>query len=299
MSSMLLIITPFKNEEEYLRDYLNSLLNGYYANKNFRVVLIDDNSNDNSYIIANEFCKNNEFVMLEKANSTGKTKAINQGLEHLNELFTHCKFCDADDILTKEFFMSFDKLLLENPTVHDLDMVDENLNYITQLRLNPMIFEAPHKSISNGIIIPKAAWIIPTRYSESLKIPENILFEDFWFSYSMKKLNLSITKIPGLFYLYRQNSNQTFGGVNNYSEEKERWRNERLLNCYNSLVELDPDMEIITSNIRLYYKIMLNFNFIQLIQLTSENVVLSLKLIINKLFRKHLFRLKKWVWDFR
>lgn len=296
---MLLIITPFKNEEEYIEDYLNSLLNGYKENKNFRVVLIDDNSNDNSYSIANEFCKKNEFVVVSKANSTGKTKAINQGLEYLNEMFTHCKFCDADDILTEEFFKSFDKLLIANPTVHNLEIVDKNLNYITQLRLNPMIFESPERSISNGIILPKASWIIPSRYSESLKIPEGILFEDFWFSYSIKNLNLRVTKIPGTFYLYRQNSNQTFGGVNNYSEEKERWRIERLLNCYNSLVELEPDKEIITRNIRLYYKIMLNFNLRELIKLTSENIGLSLKLIINKLFGKYIFRLKIWVWNFR
>ena len=86
------VIVPFYNEENFLEQSVNRLLeNNIYE----EILLIDNNSTDNSYNIAKKLSENNKNIYLYKTN---KEKGKGVALSHAKELITtsHVVIHDAD-----------------------------------------------------------------------------------------------------------------------------------------------------------------------------------------------------------
>ena len=86
------VIVPFFNEEKFLDQSVNRLLeNNIYE----EILLIDNNSTDNSYNIAKKLSENNKNIYLYKTN---KEKGKGVALSHAKELITtsHVVIHDAD-----------------------------------------------------------------------------------------------------------------------------------------------------------------------------------------------------------
>ena len=86
------VIVPFFNEEKFLEQSVNRLLeNNIYE----EILLIDNNSTDNSYNIAKKLSENNKNIYLYKTN---KEKGKGVALSHAKELITtsHVVIHDAD-----------------------------------------------------------------------------------------------------------------------------------------------------------------------------------------------------------
>ena len=86
------VVVPFFNEEKFLDQSVNRLLeNNIYE----EILLIDNNSTDNSYNIAKKLSENNKNIYLYKTN---KEKGKGVALSHAKELITtsHVVIHDAD-----------------------------------------------------------------------------------------------------------------------------------------------------------------------------------------------------------
>ena len=76
------IIIPARNEKLNILRCLESIQKQTYGN--FEVIVVDDNSTDDTYNIANQFCKNDDRFSLLKLNNddktwVGKNRACHEG----------------------------------------------------------------------------------------------------------------------------------------------------------------------------------------------------------------------------
>lgn len=103
------IVIPIHNEEAFLKSTLDSILQQTLLPK--KVVLVNDNSTDNTEHIINEFCtKSNVFKYLYSTSSTQHMpgskviNAFNKGLELLDDNYNFIVKLDADVILPPNYF---------------------------------------------------------------------------------------------------------------------------------------------------------------------------------------------------
>ena len=93
------IITPMYNSEEFLSESIQSVLNQTY--KNWELILIDDNSTDNTLKIAEAFSKRYPNIKLFKNKiNLGTAFSRNTGIENSKGNFI--AFLDADDLWKPE-----------------------------------------------------------------------------------------------------------------------------------------------------------------------------------------------------
>ncbi|MCH2403855.1 MAG: glycosyltransferase [Nitrososphaerales archaeon] len=91
------IIIPARNEKLNILRCLESIQKQTYSN--FEVIVVDDNSTDDTYHIANQFCQNNDRFSLLKLNNddktwVGKNRACHEGSKISNGSLL--LFIDAD-----------------------------------------------------------------------------------------------------------------------------------------------------------------------------------------------------------
>lgn len=92
------IIIPMYNAERYIVECLKSCSQQSYTA--FQIVLVDDNSNDNSVGIAKDFLKNKKnlnCIIIRKNVNTGVSSSRNLGMKYAKGKYLY--FLDADDIL--------------------------------------------------------------------------------------------------------------------------------------------------------------------------------------------------------
>lgn len=95
MSSVSVVITNY-NGEKYLNDSINSVLNQSF--ENFEVIIVDDNSTDNSMEICKHYEKQDKRIKIIALNSNfgAPAKPRNIGVYSSNNKFV--AFLDSDDI---------------------------------------------------------------------------------------------------------------------------------------------------------------------------------------------------------
>lgn len=97
MNPLVSVIIPCFNQDEYIIETLQSVLNQTYTN--WECLIIDDGSTDNSAKNISEFVTtDNRFVFIHK-NNGGVSSARNLGLDKAKGKFI--QFLDADDVLDK------------------------------------------------------------------------------------------------------------------------------------------------------------------------------------------------------
>ncbi|MEM7108540.1 MAG: glycosyltransferase family 2 protein [Bacteroidota bacterium] len=115
--SLVSIITPFFNAEQYLHEAVESVVSQSYAN--WELLLINDGSTDRSAAVAKSF-KNFRIRYFEKPNG-GVSSARNIGLKKMRGDY-FC-FLDADDTMPPQSLESRIKLFYQNPNLEFVDGV--------------------------------------------------------------------------------------------------------------------------------------------------------------------------------
>ncbi len=92
------VIVPAWNEEDVIIRTIDSLLDSDYGN--FRIIIVDDGSTDNTYYLLNhKYCANDKVSIFTKENG-GKASALNFGItQSSSEFFVAL---DADTLFTKD-----------------------------------------------------------------------------------------------------------------------------------------------------------------------------------------------------
>src|SRR5690554_2762590 len=116
------IIIPAYNEQKNIGLTLDSILKQTFLPQ--KVVVVNDNSTDNTDGIVKEFTEKYNFISLVNTNSTQihlpgskVINAFNQGLEVLDENYDFIVKLDADLILPENYFERIAQIFSENPKV--------------------------------------------------------------------------------------------------------------------------------------------------------------------------------------
>lgn len=94
-NTLVSILVPFKNTEVYLRDCLTSIVNQTYTN--WELIIIDDNSTDNSFNLVNKFAKKDSRINLLKNSGNGIIDALKLAFSKSKGNFI--TRMDSDDIM--------------------------------------------------------------------------------------------------------------------------------------------------------------------------------------------------------
>ena len=98
MNYKLSIIIPTYNAENYLLEAINSIKNQSFGFENIEIILVDDNSSDNTKTILKELSQENENVksIFLNDNSGTASQPRNVGIENASS--PYIMFLDNDDI---------------------------------------------------------------------------------------------------------------------------------------------------------------------------------------------------------
>lgn len=151
------IILPVHNEEKFIENALNSIVNQSYLPQ--EVIVVNDNSTDQSENIIREFIRNFPFIKMvnSKNNSTEHLPgskivgAFYKGFEHLENDWDVIVKLDADVILPSEYFEKIIKTFQSDPTIGiagGIAMVEQNGNWVYEKIGNKKQVRGPFKSYS-------------------------------------------------------------------------------------------------------------------------------------------------------
>jgi glycosyltransferase involved in cell wall biosynthesis len=92
------ILIPLYNSEEYISETIESCLAQTYPN--IEIIIVDDGSTDRGFVIAQEYQRKYNNIILEKQKNSGASKARNRAFE----LSTgdYIQYLDADDLLDNQ-----------------------------------------------------------------------------------------------------------------------------------------------------------------------------------------------------
>lgn len=195
---MLTIAIPFYNAERFLSSAIDSVISQTYTD--WKLLLIDDGSKDNSLAIANEYAKNHNNISVF---SDGENRNLAFRLNQIPDLVNtkYLARMDADDIMHPERIAKQIEILENNPNIDVLGTnaytIDENDN-VVGMRHN---YSQPNqlKPVSGFIhptIMAKTEWFKKNPYDANAVRIEDA---ELWYRTS-KKYNFIMLCEPLLFY---------------------------------------------------------------------------------------------------
>lgn len=225
---MLAIIIPIYNVEEYLDQCLGSIANQNYTN--FKAVLVDDGSTDNSKEIILKYTKmDSRFIAISQSNS-GVGAARNKGIEYvLNKLncINYIGFIDSDDVIANNYY----SLLIDTIKKHDTlvaktkNIVKFSVN-IPNITINNKNNSYKYNTTTN-LAYKTEPWrgIYHISLFKSLRFPNIRNGEDVPFGICINALAKMISFNKNATYFYRQhNASLSSLSANNVSMEDEGFK---------------------------------------------------------------------------
>lgn len=211
--SLISIIIPIYNAEEYLNRTINSLINQTIGIENLEVILVNDCSTDSTKEIIDEYCKKYpNFVPFHLKKNVGAGEAQNIGIKNASSKYT--MILGADDEYVEDMCETLYNTIEENNV--DTVMCNFLLVYPTKT-VKAYILD---KNIDKKIINPKKDPLRPVSpcnkiHNTKLLTENNVYFknriaEDMYFT-SLEYLFIdSILVLNNYFgYKYYQSDNST------------------------------------------------------------------------------------------
>ena len=125
MNEKISIIVPIYNEEKYVKQCLESLINQDFDE--YEIICIDDHSTDNSNQIVREFQKiSNRIKLILHSSNQGLSSARNTGLKAAHGEYV--LFVDSDDMLLDNAL----KIIYKNMQENELDILSFDYKQIVE-----------------------------------------------------------------------------------------------------------------------------------------------------------------------
>ena len=217
--TLISIIVPIYNVENYLRQCLDSIMNQTY--QNFECLLINDGSPDNSAEICREYVdKDASFRYFEKENG-GVSSARNLGIEHSKGQYI--TFIDSDDWVDSDYLEVLYKSLTDEKadvavsTYKQFNMDDNNYyvhsyqrGYEKKIFTGPELidnlqllssFDHSYSSVCGKLV--KSVRVETIRFNE-----ETTLGEDMEFWYKLFLISDKVVYINKDTYIYRTSKDE-------------------------------------------------------------------------------------------
>lgn len=208
------IIVPFLNAEGCIEDCINKLLMQTY--ENIEIVLVNDNSTDNSEDIIKKYLSNEKIKYYRVEEDTiGNAKARNIGIEKATG--DYFIFVDVDDYIDKNLLNSLIKYIYEDYDLvkYKMTIVSENQEEIKKVE-GPVFENLTGEEAFNKLCFEDVLLDSPCVYlmkkdlfrNRDLKFKENTYHEDFGL---IPKVILNAKKVAscnlyGYYYVQSNNS---------------------------------------------------------------------------------------------
>ncbi len=214
------VIVPVYNNEKYLHQCIDSILEQSY--KNLEIILVDDGSTDGSVQICDEYGQKDDRVKVLHQVNGGISAARNAGLNLASG--DYIAFVDSDDFLDKNMYERLLHILQANNA-------DMSVCCFHQIDENGKQFDVPF-SIVDEVTEPysvlkrlaeKRGWVYVVVWNrlykreifDNLRFPVNKLHEDEWVALPIYTSCKKVVFTASAYYYYRVNPNSVMGRKNN------------------------------------------------------------------------------------
>ena len=208
---MISVIVPVYNVEKYLEECLDSIQNQIYTD--IEVILVNDGSTDNSEVICEKYCEqDNRFKLINQKNQ-GQSVARNNGVASSTGEFI--AFVDSDDIIKSNYLEELMRYMSE-----EVDIVESKFSvlkneFLAEMLGGPTIlFEGNSqeavKIFPNHVLsVNPVTKLYRRSIVEAVPYLEGLIFEDIYSGIGMLKYIRKIIKIDYVGYYYRQHQSST------------------------------------------------------------------------------------------
>lgn len=203
---MVSVIIVVYNEEKYISQAIESVLNQTY--KNIQLIVVDDGSTDKTAELVKKY-KNVKYIYQE---NRGEGSARNLGMSLADG--DYLAFLDADDLYRNDKIEKQVKILKENNDIHivynDLEVVDESLNYMSTLK-SEGVFEKREDLLAmilyRQVIQGPICMMIKKECAQDIKWSEKLIYTvDYKYTIDLaQKYNFKYIEEP--LYIYRRHGN--------------------------------------------------------------------------------------------
>lgn len=252
-NSLVTIIVPVYNVDQYLHKCLDSIVNQTY--ENIEIILVDDGSTDNSGKICDEYAQSDKRVKVIHKENGGMSSARNAALD-IAKYSGYIMFVDSDDYID----LNAVNVLVERMECNDCDMIvfnfyafegNKNLLINTTGDCKYTTVEVKHKLLLDYWL--NSVWDKFYRASiyKDIRFPKGKAFEDAYVMPEVLKKCKKIECIPNALYFYnRSNSGSITKSikVRNVFDVYQSWKNRLCCRssmtdneysyCYNKAVEI-------------------------------------------------------------
>jgi len=198
------IILPVYNSKNFILDTLRSVINQTY--KNWRLLIVDDNSTDGTRKLINDFINKNinkkKFVLIKNKKNKGQAFSRNLALKHCNS--EYIAFIDSDDLWEENKLKIQIKYMSDNGysfTYSDYKSIKKDK--IRKI-ITPNFFN--YKSFINNTSIATSTMIVKKKILNGVFFQRLRLCEDYYLKCQLLKLN-NAYKCPRIYSFYRLRNN--------------------------------------------------------------------------------------------
>ncbi|WP_405174894.1 glycosyltransferase family A protein [Paenibacillus sp. FSL H8-0261] len=223
MEQKVSIIVPVFNAAKYIEGLLDTILN--QTHKNIEIILVDDESRDNSVDIIKESLNSIdcEYYLIQQTNS-GAASARNHGLNYATG--DYVVFVDADDLLHNRYIELLLKVALTTNSdiaiCGFMNFMDENhTNLIADVSEDFEILDQEKATVDFALGLLKTNhWAM--LYNKNLLILNNLQYptnfkygEDVYFATNCMAYSKKIAIIHDQLYFYRSTNTSLMGNITN------------------------------------------------------------------------------------
>ena len=203
MDTLISIIVPIYNVEEYLENCLISIQNQTY--KNIEVLMVNDGSKDDSISIMERFANNDKrFVVIRKENG-GLSDARNFGMDYAKGQYF--LFIDGDDIIEKEMVeVMLGKAITEDCEIVACDMLYQYPDGSSKLASGGSFTKASFSENHDLILVNNSACnkLYHRSLFDDISFIKGLWYEDLaTIPVLLAKAN-SVYKVDAPYYIYVQ-----------------------------------------------------------------------------------------------
>jgi len=214
MSELISIMIPMYNAEEKIEKCIKSILKQTY--KNIELIIVDDGSKDNSFMICNKLKESDSRIKIIKQLNSGEGAARNTGIE--NATGKYLCFVDADDYVKEDFVEVLYNLIKEDKNVNmgicgfieikDEKIINETSGEFKLLSQEEAMEELLKETSFKGYVWNKI-------FNLSIIKENNLKFDTtlsvwtdvcFVFMYLKFVNKIAFHPIPEYYYIYMENS---------------------------------------------------------------------------------------------
>ena len=262
------VIIPVYNVKKYLSFCVNSVLSQIYDN--FEIILVDDGSTDDSFILCDEYQNQDRRIKTVHKNNGGLSSARNCGIRYANG--DYIIFLDSDDYWNdKKALSTIAEIINRNVDLvcfgyrEYVDGQGDNGVGIDFTVYNQQLtskYDILSEMLAKGIYVSSACCKVVRRsliLDNELFFKEGITSEDIDWSARLLKCVNSVAVFPESFYCYRQRNSSI---VHNIKYENIEILTDNIIRC----VELSED--ILEDELKVIYFNYVAYQFITFLKLT-------------------------------